>query len=127
MKNPAHYPLAIDKVNYVGDGVAAILATNEVASRDALDAIDVQYEPLKAVVGVLILVFVALESHPQISRWALPPRLLPLGGVVSGFFGGLSGHQDALRSLFLLKAGLDKTAFIATGILIVGFVFNAVL
>lgn len=52
------------------------------------------------------------------SRWALPPRLLPLGGVVSGFFGGLSGHQGALRSLFLLKAGLDKTAFIATGILI---------
>ena len=75
-------------------------------------------EPLKALIGVLILIFVALESHPQMSRWALPPRLLPLGGVVSGFFGGLSGHQGALRSLFLLKAGLDKTAFIATGILI---------
>lgn len=52
MKNPPHFPLASDKVNYVGDGVAAVLATNETASRDALDAIDVQYEPLKAVVDL---------------------------------------------------------------------------
>lgn len=52
MKNPAHYPLAVNKVCYVGDGVVAILATNETASRDALDLIDVQYEPLKAVVDV---------------------------------------------------------------------------
>ena len=52
MKNPAHYPLAVSKVCYVGDGVVAILATNETASRDALDLVDVQYEPLKAVVDV---------------------------------------------------------------------------
>ncbi|MFM8994438.1 MAG: xanthine dehydrogenase family protein molybdopterin-binding subunit, partial [Actinomycetota bacterium] len=49
MKNPAHYPLALDKVCYVGDGVAAVLATSDAAARDALDAIDVAYEPLKAV------------------------------------------------------------------------------
>ncbi|MFZ9806657.1 MAG: xanthine dehydrogenase family protein molybdopterin-binding subunit [Ilumatobacteraceae bacterium] len=52
MKNPPHFPLASDKVNYVGDGVAAVLATNETASRDALDAIDVEYEPLQAVVDL---------------------------------------------------------------------------
>ena len=50
MKNPAHYPIAIDKVCYVGDGVAAVLATNETASRDALDLIEVNYEVLPAVV-----------------------------------------------------------------------------
>ena len=52
MKSPPHYPLASDKVNYVGDGVAAVLATNETASRDALDAIDVEYEALPAVVDL---------------------------------------------------------------------------
>ena len=52
MKNPPHFPLASDKVNYVGDGVVAVLATNETASRDALDAIDVEYEPLQAVVDL---------------------------------------------------------------------------
>ncbi|MFM8866967.1 MAG: xanthine dehydrogenase family protein molybdopterin-binding subunit [Ilumatobacteraceae bacterium] len=50
MKNPAHYPIAVDKVCYVGDGVAAVLATSETASRDALDLIDVTYEVLPAVV-----------------------------------------------------------------------------
>jgi uncharacterized protein len=35
--------------------------------------------------------------------------------VLSGFFGGLSGNQGALRSAFLIKAGLDKEAFIGTG------------
>lgn len=44
-----------------------------------------------------------------------PPHWLPLGGLLSGFFGGLSGNQGALRSAFLLKAGLSKEAFIATG------------
>ncbi len=38
--------------------------------------------------------------------------------MLSGFFGGLSGHQGALRSAFLLKAGLTKESFIATGVVI---------
>jgi hypothetical protein len=37
---------------------------------------------------------------------------------LSGFFGGLSGHQGALRSAFLIKCDLTKEAFIATGIAI---------
>jgi uncharacterized protein len=41
---------------------------------------------------------------------------LPVGGALSGFFGGLSGNQGALRSAFLIKAGLSKDAFVATGV-----------
>ena len=52
MKNPAHYPLAATKANYVGDGVACVLATSEAVARDALELIDVQYEPLPAVVDL---------------------------------------------------------------------------
>lgn len=52
MKNPPHFPLAASTVNYVGDGVAAVLATSETASRDALDLIDVKYEVLKPVVDL---------------------------------------------------------------------------
>jgi uncharacterized membrane protein YfcA len=36
--------------------------------------------------------------------------------MLSGFFGGLSGNQGALRSAFLIKAGLDKEAFVGTGV-----------
>ncbi|MEN3942032.1 TSUP family transporter [Prosthecobacter sp. SYSU 5D2] len=59
---------------------------------------------------------------PAFERMALDVRYLPLGGFISGFFGGLSGNQDAFRSLFLLKAGLSKEKFIATGIVLAAVV-----
>ncbi len=52
MKSPTHYPLAVGQANYVGDGVACVLATSATAARDALDAIDVEYEPLEAVIDL---------------------------------------------------------------------------
>ncbi len=52
MKHPTHHPLAVSKAAYVGDGVAVVLATSDAAARDALDAIDVEYEPLPAVVDL---------------------------------------------------------------------------
>lgn len=73
---------------------------------------------LGLVTGLLILLFVAVESSPRLERATVDAKWLPLGGLVSGFFGGLSGHQGAFRSLFLLKAGLDKQAFVATGVVI---------
>ncbi len=74
-----------------------------------------QVSPVKLVIGILILAFVILELSPRLSSIAINKRYLPYGGVISGFFGGLSGHQGAFRSMFLLKAGLTKNEFIATG------------
>jgi uncharacterized protein len=74
--------------------------------------------PVKVVVAVLMALFALQEVHPTLARLTLSPRWLPLGGALSGFFGGLSGHQGALRSVFLLKCGLTKEAFIATGVVI---------
>jgi len=74
--------------------------------------------PVNAVVAALLLVFVALELSPRFARIQVPPRWLPLGGLLSGFFGGLSGHQGALRSAFLVKTGLAKEAFVASGVAI---------
>lgn len=52
MKNPAHFPLAKDKVAYVGDAVALVLADSNAAARDAVDLVDVDYDPLDAVVDL---------------------------------------------------------------------------
>lgn len=71
---------------------------------------------LKLAMATVILGFVAYELHPRWSKVAFAAKWLPWGGVLSGFFGGLSGHQGALRSAFLLRAGLSKEAFIATGV-----------
>lgn len=70
--------------------------------------------PIELVMGLLILCFAALDLIPYFTRLRLDPKLLPLGGVVSGFFGGLSGHQGALRAAFLGKVGLTPTEFAAT-------------
>ena len=40
--------LAVDKVRYVGDNVACVVAESEVIAEQALELIDVQYEPLPA-------------------------------------------------------------------------------
>ncbi len=79
---------------------------------------DRQVSVLKLVIGILIISFVVLELSPTFSKTALDRKWLPLGGVVSGFFGGLSGHQGAFRSMFLIKAGLEKEAFVATGVVL---------
>lgn len=74
-------------------------------------------ELVNFIVGILILFFAFLELLPQISKLSLNKNLLFLGGMLSGFFGGLSGHQGAFRSIFLIKYNLSKEQFVATGIL----------
>ncbi len=70
--------------------------------------------PLRLVMAVLIFSFALLEFIPSRSIGRIPPRYLPLGGAVSGFFGGLSGHQGALRAAFLSPLGLQPASFAAT-------------
>ncbi|AFU99747.1 sulfite exporter TauE/SafE family protein [Simiduia agarivorans] len=75
-------------------------------------------EAVSFIIGCVILVFVVLELTPAFGRLAFDRRWLPLGGALSGFFGGLSGHQGAFRSMFLIKSGLSKEAFVATGVVL---------
>ncbi len=70
--------------------------------------------PVKLVMGVLILGFSLFELVPALQRLRAPVRWLPLGGALSGFFGGLSGHQGALRAVFLAPLGLSPTQFVST-------------
>jgi len=78
----------------------------------------VSVTPVKLVIGFLLLLFASLEFFPRFRKLSFGPQYLPLGGVISGFFGGLSGMQGALRSAFLSRAGLTKEAFIGTGVLV---------
>jgi carbon-monoxide dehydrogenase large subunit len=49
LRVPKHYVLAVDKVCYVGEGVAAVVAEHRYTARDALDLIHAEYEPLPVV------------------------------------------------------------------------------
>ena len=74
--------------------------------------------PVKLAIGSLLAVFTAVEVLPWFRGLAFPPRLMPLGGLLSGFFGGLSGMQGALRAAFLARAGLTAESFVATSAVI---------
>lgn len=73
---------------------------------------------IKIIVAILLIFFALFELIPKLKNLQFPEKYLPIGGILSGFFGGLSGHQGALRSAFLTKVGLSKEAFIATGVII---------
>jgi aerobic carbon-monoxide dehydrogenase large subunit len=49
LRIPKHYVLAVDKVCYVGEGVVAVVAENRYTARDAIDLVQVDYDPLPAV------------------------------------------------------------------------------
>lgn len=73
--------------------------------------------PVKLLVAVIMAMFCAIEFLPATKDLAFNAKLIPIGGGVSGFFGGLTGHQGALRAAFLVRLGLDKETFVGTTIL----------
>lgn len=78
--------------------------------------------PVKFTVSVLIILFASIDLIPYFNTLQFNKNKLPIGGAISGFFGGLSGNQGALRSAFLIKAGLSKEAFVATAVVVSTFV-----
>jgi aerobic carbon-monoxide dehydrogenase large subunit len=52
LHTPAYGPLATDRVRFVGDPVALVVAATRARAEDACELVDVTYEPLPAVVDV---------------------------------------------------------------------------
>ena len=69
-----HPPLAADRVRYVGQPVAVVVAETGDASLDAAQALEVEYDPLPAVVGAADAVRGEIRLHDALpdnvlSRW----------------------------------------------------------
>lgn len=68
---------------------------------------------LEPIFGAILMLFALLEFF----NWKLPMQgawAMRIGGGLSGFFGGFSGHQGALRALFLSKIKMEPIVFVAT-------------
>ncbi len=50
--SPDETVMAIDRVRYVGDPVACVVADDELTAEEALELIDVEYEPLPAIMSI---------------------------------------------------------------------------
>lgn len=95
-------------------GLPALLAS--IAGAFLLQKLSSNERNLEILLGMLIILISFMEMFPAIRNLKIGIKWAPLGGVISGFFGGLSGHQGLFRSAFLVKSGLSKNSFIATGV-----------
>lgn len=91
--------LAIDRVRYAGEPVAAVAAETEAAAQEAIEKIRVQYEelpavfdPREAMADGAPLVHENLENYPRSSRYEIVPgtnictiRTYSLGDAEKGF------------------------------------------
>jgi len=103
---------------YVGATVLKFLVTSKPLFDYTLADKTFTVMPIKLIIGFLLIVFALLDIIPKYKNFEFDKKYLPIGGILSGFFGGLSGHQGALRSAFLIRIHLSKEAFIATGVVI---------
>ncbi|MBC8769284.1 sulfite exporter TauE/SafE family protein [Arenibacter sp. BSSL-BM3] len=78
--------------------------------------------PVKFIISILLIIFASMDLIPYFQNLKFAKNKLPIGGALSGFFGGLSGNQGALRSAFLIKVGLSKETFIGTAVVVSTFV-----
>jgi uncharacterized membrane protein YfcA len=104
--------------SFLGARLLMTLAGDDPLARYSLFGRTYEVTPIGVVIGLLIATFAAWEAVPRLARVGFDPKYLAVGGALSGFFGGLSGHQGALRSAFLIRCGLSKEAFIGTGVVI---------
>jgi uncharacterized protein len=65
-------------------------------------------------IGLLLVIFSILEISKVKFNISPDKNTMMLGGGLSGFFGGLSGHQGALRTAFLNQMINDKSKLVAS-------------
>src|SRR5687767_3273056 len=78
----------------------------------------IEVYPVKFIIAILLIIFALMDLIPFFKKMQFGKDKLVVGGALSGFFGGLSGNQGAMRTAFLIKAGLSKEAFIGTAVVV---------
>jgi uncharacterized membrane protein YfcA len=107
---------------FIGAWVLVQIPTSQVFYSYSAFGKLIEVSVLKFTMALLLAFFAVLDLVPFLNRIQFGKKQLPIGGVLSGFFGGLSGNQGALRSAFLIKVGLSKEVFVATTVVISCFV-----
>jgi 4-hydroxybenzoyl-CoA reductase subunit alpha len=82
------YPFALDRVRYVGEPVAAVCAVDEETAEEALDLIEVEYEPLPAVFTIeeALARGETVRLHDETKRGNVMKEVhLEFGSVEQGF------------------------------------------
>ena len=92
------WPIAIDRVRYVGEPVAVVVASDRYRAEDALDLIEVRYRPLPAVVDPLAAAAPgAVVLHPGAKGNVIGERSFRYGDPESAFAAAAHRIRVAVR------------------------------
>jgi uncharacterized protein len=100
---------------WLGSSVLAKWIPHQILYQYNLGNIHAEITVLKIAIAGLMVFFTLFDIVPSLKKIEFKKDFVVLGGLISGFFGGLTGHQGALRSAFLVRFSLPKEVFIATG------------
>ena len=101
---------------YIGSFLVSKLSHDLIIYNYEFSNFNFKVELINFIIGFLMVLFALIELLPTLKTITFNKKYLPLGGFISGFFGGFSGHQGALRSAFLSKTKIENHVFIATSV-----------
>ena len=110
LRTPPHPALAVDTVRYAGDGVAVVVAEDRYTARDAAALINVDYDPLPAVVNQVKAI---APEAPQIH--ADVPHNIAFKWTVAGGDVG-AAFQEAERDGVIVSQGFVNQRLIPNAI-----------
>ncbi len=113
MKKPDYPVLAVSKVGYVGQPVAAVVASDKYKARDAADLIEVDYEPLEVVTDIEA----AARPDSPVIHEELGTNVGWLYQAGSGDIDAAFAQADKVVSLKLVHQRLIPTAMEPRGVL----------
>ncbi|HEY6275566.1 MAG TPA: xanthine dehydrogenase family protein molybdopterin-binding subunit, partial [Streptosporangiaceae bacterium] len=110
---PAHPPMATDEVRYVGEAVAVVVARDRYAAADAAAAVDVEYDPLPAVLDMRTALD---ENSPKVHEAGNKCYVWPFaqGDVDAAFAGAPVVIERTYRQQRLIPAAMEPRAVVAT-------------
>jgi carbon-monoxide dehydrogenase large subunit len=109
---PAHPPMATEEVRYVGEAVAVVVARDRYAAADAAAAVDVEYDPLPAVLDIRTALD---ESSPQVHEAGNKSYEWPFaqGDIDAAFAGAPVVIERNYRQQRLIPAAMEPRAVVA--------------
>jgi 2-furoyl-CoA dehydrogenase large subunit len=106
-----HWCLAVDRVRYVGEPVAVVLAEDRNLAEDALERIDVQYRPLPAVIDPeASATSDAPPLHPDLGSNIVSDRSFRYGDPEMAF--AASAHRISITTRYPRNAGAPLETFV---------------
>jgi carbon-monoxide dehydrogenase large subunit len=109
---PAHPPMAVDEVRYVGEAVAVVVARDRYEAADALAAIEVDYEPLPPVLDIRTALD---EDSPKVHEAGNKSFEWPFGNgdIDAAFSGAPVVVERTFRQQRLIPCAMEPRAVVA--------------